>query len=234
MTQEQARPQALETPGGEHLTDAEFVAFVQEEMTPAQATRIDTHLERCPACTGQLDAFFMAEATFPEAVWAAQRSTFEASLRARLEADGILPAAAPPPSGIPWGAVLQELPDRLVRCISSLWHPFLAGQMATAAAASPQEHRFYLDEGEITLTCDWSASSPNQPATLRVAWEATLSRPTDLWLRFTQPDDPTALYSEVRLGENWAGEAIFLEQTIRFDPARQPWALALVLKELQG
>ena len=92
MNQLRAALQKLpQLPVGTHLTDDEFVAFVQEEMTSEQETRIDTHLETCPECTAQLDAFFTAAETFPEEVWARQRSTFEARLRARLEVEGILP-----------------------------------------------------------------------------------------------------------------------------------------------
>lgn len=49
MAQLRAALQRLsQLPAGTHLTDAEFVAFVQEEMAPEQATRIETHLETCP------------------------------------------------------------------------------------------------------------------------------------------------------------------------------------------
>ena len=78
MTQLRAALQRLsQLPVGTHLTDAEFVGFIREEMTPEQATRIEMHLETCPECTAHLDAFFTAAETFPAEVWARQRSTFE-------------------------------------------------------------------------------------------------------------------------------------------------------------
>lgn len=87
MAQLLAELQALpEEPAGHHLTDEECVAFVLEEMTPAQEARVDTHLATCPRCTQELEAFFAAAETFPQAAWAQQHPAFVQRLRAGVGA----------------------------------------------------------------------------------------------------------------------------------------------------
>lgn len=120
--------------------------------------------------------------------------------------------------------------DRLVRWLSPPWRPAWAGEMVTAADVSAQEHVFSLDDGEIQVTCRWQAAYRNLPATLRVAWHAHLSIPGDFWVRFTHPDDPTRPPVELRLGQTLAGEEEFTAETLGFDPTRDPWALAILLK----
>jgi hypothetical protein len=122
------------------------------------------------------------------------------------------------------------LRDRLVRWLSPPWHPTWAGEVVTAAEVSAQEHVFSLDDGEIQVTCGWRAAYGNLPATLRVAWQAHLSIPGDFWVRFTHPDDPTRPPIELRLGNTLAGEEEFTAETLGFDPTRDPWALAILLK----
>jgi hypothetical protein len=120
--------------------------------------------------------------------------------------------------------------DRLVRWLSPPWHPPWAGELVTAADVSAQEHVFALDDGEIQVTCGWRAAYGHLPATLRVAWQAHLSIPGDFWVRFTHPDDPTRPPVELRLGNTLTGEEEFTAETLGFDPTRDPWALAILLK----
>ena len=120
--------------------------------------------------------------------------------------------------------------DRLVRWLSPPWQPTWAGEVVTAADISAQEQVFALDDGEIRVTCGWRAAYRNLPATLRVTWHAHLSIPGDFWIRFTHPHDPTRPPVELRLGQTLAGEEEFTAQTLGFDPTRDPWALAILLK----
>jgi hypothetical protein len=122
------------------------------------------------------------------------------------------------------------LRDRLVHWLSPPWQPTWAGEVVTAADVSAQEHVFSLDDGEIQVTCGWRAAYGNLPATLRVAWQAHLSIPGDFWVRFTHPNDPERPAVELRLGNTLAGEEEFTAETLGFDPTREPWALALLLK----
>lgn len=123
------------------------------------------------------------------------------------------------------------LRDPLVRWVSYLWHPLLAGEPVTAADTRTQAQIFRLDGGEIRVTCAWRAAYQDQPAVLRVAWQAHTGLPGEFWVRFTQQEDPTAVLAEMRLGSFSKGEKVFTSDLLGFDPTRQPWALALLLKD---
>lgn len=131
-------------------------------------------------------------------------------------------------------ALLAGLTDRLVLWLSPLWHPPLAGELVTAADTSAQEQVFSLDDGEIRVTCEWRAAYQDQPAMLRITWQAHITLPGDFWVRFTRLDDPTAVLAEVRLGSALEGEEVFTAHALGFDPTQEPWALTLLLKEPQG
>jgi hypothetical protein len=124
----------------------------------------------------------------------------------------------------------STLRDRLVRWLSPPWQPAWAGEMVTAADVAAQEHVFALDVGEIQVTCGWRAAYGYLPATLRVTWQAHMTLPGDFWVRFTHPTDPTRPPVELRLGNTVAGEEEFPAETLGFDPTRDPWALAILLK----
>jgi hypothetical protein len=122
------------------------------------------------------------------------------------------------------------LRDRLVRWLSPPWQPAWAGAMVTAADVAAQEHVFTLDDGDIQVTCGWRAAYGHLPATLRVTWQAHMTLPGDFWVRFTHPTDPTRPPVELRLGNTVAGEEEFTAETLGFDPTREPWALAILVK----
>ncbi|MBI3325972.1 MAG: zf-HC2 domain-containing protein [Nitrospinae bacterium] len=118
--------------------------------------------------------------------------------------------------------------DRLERWLSPVWQPF---QLDTAAAPSAREQVFALDEGEIRVTCEWRAAYRDQPAVLRIAWHADITRSGEFWVRFTRADDLAVLLAEVPLGRALAGEEVFSAPALGFDPTQDPWALTLVLKD---
>jgi hypothetical protein len=142
-----------------------------------------------------------------------------------------LAPAATPQSETRQDAARLSLHDRLVRWLSPLWHPPLAGVPVTAAASPTQAHLFYLDEGVIQVTCTWWAAAPGQPAALRLAWQADVALGGAFWARFTRPEDATAVLAEVPLGSTLAGEEVFAAQELGFDPTREPWALTFLLRE---
>lgn len=124
--------------------------------------------------------------------------------------------------------------DRLTRWLSSAWVPPEVGLRWTAGGETPpQTHVFDLKgkEGEITIVCSWQAAYHDMPATLQVAWRASLSKPSDIWLRFTQPDTATLL-AEVRLGSRLEDQRYFTQATLGFDPSQERWAMAIVLRDL--
>jgi hypothetical protein len=83
---------------------------------------------------------------------------------------------------------------------------------------------------QLPCTIAWRAAYRNLPATLRVTWQARLSIPGAFWVRFIRPSDPTRSPVEVRLGNTLAGEEEFTAETLGFDPTRDPWALAILVK----
>lgn len=123
--------------------------------------------------------------------------------------------------------------DRFVRWLSPVWQPAWAGEVVTAADVAAQEHVFALDDGEIQVTCGWRAAYGHLPATLRVAWQAHMTLSGDFWVRFTHPTDPTRPPVELRLGNTVAGEEEFTAETLGFDPTREPWALAILVKAFE-
>jgi hypothetical protein len=157
-------------------------------------------------------------------------TAWEAAMQARLttlyQAAAVAPPAAPGAVAAAAGAVL---PTRLARWVSSLWVPEWV--VVTAEAIPPQTQVFALEDGEITLTCAWYAASQNTPATLHVSWRANLATPSDLWVRFTQPDTATPL-AELRLGTALEGLESFTPAVLGFDPSRERWALAILLRDL--
>jgi anti-sigma factor RsiW len=114
--------------------------------------------------------------------------------------------AATPRPGPRQEAARPTLHDRLVRWLSPLWTPLLAGELATAADTAAQTHTFYRNEGAIRVTCEWRAAVADQPAILRIAWQVSLSRPGDLWVRVTRRDDPAVRLAELALGSALEGE----------------------------
>jgi transcriptional regulator with XRE-family HTH domain len=128
---------------------------------------------------------------------------------------------------------LRDHLEDLVRWLSPLWCPPLAGEVVTAAETPAQEHVFYLDEGSIRVTCAWWAARQTQPTSLRIAWHADLTLGGEFWARFTRADDATVVLAEVPLGQALAGEEVFSAQELGFDPTCEPWAVALLLRETE-
>lgn len=121
--------------------------------------------------------------------------------------------------------------DLVVRWLSPLWQPLWAGAVISATGSTPPTQVFRLDDGEIRLTCRWSVAAQGTTATLHVSWRADLRTPSDLWVRFLQPET-TTLLAEVRLGTTLVGEKILTSQQLGFDPSRDRWALVVLLREV--
>jgi hypothetical protein len=128
---------------------------------------------------------------------------------------------------------LRDHLEGLVQWVSELWSPPLAGEPVTAAGTPSQEHVFYLDEGSIRVTCAWWSASPGQLAGVLITWRADVTRAGEFWARFTRWDDAAAVLAELPLGDALAGEKVWSAPDLGFDPTRDPWAVAIVLREAQ-
>lgn len=69
-----------------HLSEDELIDYILEELSEAETTAIEQHLEYCSACTERLDAFFEAQESFPEQAWAVRRGAFIERLREQVQA----------------------------------------------------------------------------------------------------------------------------------------------------
>jgi hypothetical protein len=123
--------------------------------------------------------------------------------------------------------------EGLVRWVSELWVPQLAGELITAADIPPEDKTFYLDEGTIHVTCQWWPAAQGRPAGILIHWHADLTLAGDIWARFTRRDDAAVILAQVPLGNALDAEAAFSAQELGFDPTREPWALALLIQETE-
>lgn len=144
----------------------------------------------------------------------------------------------PQPQAIPQPAPRRAFHDRvidaLVRYVSPLWHPALAGEPVTRADIPVQEEIFYFDGGEIRVTCEWRGASRDQPAILRLAWQTHPPLSEELWARVVRHDDPTVVLAEILLGRASEGDEVFTASVLGFDPTKIRWALTLILTEPHG
>lgn len=141
--------------------------------------------------------------------------------------------ASEPPAMGTWQMARQTLEQAVqrIRWLSPLWEPVWAGVPLTGADTAALEQVVALPTGSLHLTCRWFAASPTQPATLLLAWTADAPNPGDLWVRFTQRDNPTVVLAEQLLGDAHTGEAEWSADELGFDPSNEPWALTLMLME---
>jgi hypothetical protein len=117
---------------------------------------------------------------------------------------------------------------RAIQWLSDLWEPQWAGQLVTATDLPEQIHVLTSEYGDIKLSCDWQDASTDEPATLRIAWQAHLFEEPDIWLRFMNPLDQ-AVRHEVNLGTRVVGEEHFTSQELGFDFFSERWAVAVAL-----
>lgn len=68
-----------------HLTEEEFIGFILEDLTEEEEAEVDQHLQRCIPCAQRLELFHDAQEQFPTKEWAAQRESFAAALRERIQ-----------------------------------------------------------------------------------------------------------------------------------------------------
>lgn len=121
--------------------------------------------------------------------------------------------------------------ELFVRWLSPLWQPFLAGEIVTAADTAPQQQVFELDEGWIRVTCRWWSGSAGQPASLWLEWYADITQAGTLQVRFTRPNDARTVLAEKPLGAELSGEVEWSAGELGFDPASEPWAITIMLRE---
>lgn len=111
---------------------------------------------------------------------------------------------------------------------TEFWEPQWAGQLATAADIPIQEHTFFLDDGQITLSCRWGQEIGSEPAFIWINWESRLNTEQAITLHFIHPETQISRY-ETSLGSHPSGEATFVSRELGFDPSSERWAVGVTL-----
>jgi hypothetical protein len=137
-------------------------------------------------------------------------------------------------------AIRPRIPDRakdlVAQWLSRFWEPQWVGQPETAAGGTPQQnHIFYMEVGEIHITCSWGAPVNKTPAYIWMSWRAYIPKPSELWARFIRPETNIML-TEVFLGIHLEGEASFSSDELGFDPSaeNEKWAVSIALKDVES
>ncbi|KPA10218.1 hypothetical protein MHK_009578 [Candidatus Magnetomorum sp. HK-1] len=127
-------------------------------------------------------------------------------------------------------AISDYIAEELIIQITSLWEPQLVGQVVTASDISKQMHKFNIDQGKITISCNWQPAYENDEEYLTLTWKANISISCNLWVRFEDPKTHE-IFSEKCLGSSMTGEENFTSKDLCFDPSEKRWAVAIILTE---
>ena len=136
------------------------------------------------------------------------------------------------PSTEPWGVALglRERETLLEEIATEYWEPKWVGKQVSAADIPEQRHTFRMAEGNLELSCSWRGKTAGSSAYIRLKWDARLTSRKEIWVRFSDPETQS-LRCEKLLGTLWKGEKPFYQDDLGFDPSRDPWAIAIILRE---
>ncbi len=118
--------------------------------------------------------------------------------------------------------------------LASDYHVFQgAGQQVSAAGMPEQEYRFVIEEeGDISIHCYWGEARGTEPAYIWLSWDANIESEKVFYARFVNPENDKPR-CDIRLGTNLVGERPFTSDELGFNPTRERWAIAIVLREVE-
>jgi hypothetical protein len=126
---------------------------------------------------------------------------------------------------------VSQIKESMVAWASPLWQPMYAGQAVTAADVEVQEKRFEMEYGEyINLSCHWREEKDGQPY-IDLSWQANLIQPARLWARFIDPENSSAVLTEILLGTELEGKRRIMANELNFNPGTDKWAIAIIVEE---
>jgi hypothetical protein len=127
----------------------------------------------------------------------------------------------------------EEIIQKVETWFSELWQPAWVGVPVSASDIPDQKKTFKMDNGEVTITCNWRAQTDDEPAHIYLKWNARISLETEkeLWIRFISPDTYD-VHCEIKLGRKMIGGEIFTVDELGFDPSREKWAISVILSEV--
>jgi hypothetical protein len=178
------------------------------ELEPDDAAQIRQHLILCPVCNGKTLRIMRITNDWKSEI----RMIDQLRQYAANWADGIVQ------SGVP------------VRWATALWQPEWAGTPVYASDILEQQHTFSSSDGEIEITCSWRDTYGSTPAYLTISWFASIERQQELWALFLDPSTKHVL-AEIPLGKYLEGGKHLNSQMLGFNPSRDKWAVAILLKE---
>jgi hypothetical protein len=130
-------------------------------------------------------------------------------------------------------AKVKNAVAQMIKWVSPVWRPQWAGQFVGAGDIPEQKHTFRMEKGAIEVMCSWKPQAGDTPPYLEVSWKADTVIEGNFWCRFVHPDT-NAMLAEVPLGTYKEGGKYFTRKTLGFDPSKEPWAIAIVLKEREA
>jgi len=192
----------------EHTSGKLLYEYAAGSLEREQASQIRRHLMRCAACNYKTLAIMrLVNVEIPT------RQIFD-ELRISIQ---------------DWAEKISSSLEAAAR-VTTLWQPQWAGQLVPAADIPAQEHLFAFDEGAIKLTCVWQPQHRKKPAFIGLTWSADLKIRSALSALFIRLDDPHNAQVEVSLGNELRGGKIITSDELGFDPSRDRWAIAMILR----
>ena len=126
---------------------------------------------------------------------------------------------------------VSQIKESMVAWASALWQPMYAGQAVTAADVEVQTKHFEMEYGEyINLSCHWREEKDGQPY-IDLSWQANLIQPARLWARFIDPENSSAVLTEILLGTELEGKKRIMANELNFNPGTDKWAIAIIVEE---
>jgi len=114
--------------------------------------------------------------------------------------------------------------------ISPLWEPELSEVPSDDVEVLEQRNSFSTNYGKIIISCFWQPSDEYDPAFIIISWEADITVPAELRIRFVNPETQK-IRAEVCLGKDLSGNKTFTSNDLDFDPSNERWALSVILTE---
>jgi len=235
-------PDSYDCPGEDQL-----ILFASDELSAEEASSVKKHLLICDQCAREVSVLqpiiqepvsnydnesFVLPDSVKEAMEkeltyiARKKQSFSEKLS--LTAEKVTKKIR---SGRDYlKAISSSIAEEFIISVSQLWEPQLVGQLITASDVSKQKHRFLIDQGQITVTCNWQGANESEPAYLLLSWKANFSIVCEIWAKFENPDT-NEIFSEICLGTSMVGETYFTSKDLGFDPSKVRWAMAIILAE---
>ncbi len=199
-----------------HPTDEMLYSYVQDRLNDEEIDFVLDHMFYCKRCPEQILQIRFLETELDKA---------QSELMAT---DDLQPSR--------YEKLLKKLQEEFIVSLNSItegldvWHPELAGIPSVSADIPKQKREFVFQEGDIAVSCFWRALYGTSPAYIEIEWNAKLVEERVLWAFFIQPDTEEIL-ARIPLGTDLEGIANLTSDVLEFDPAHDPWALSILLKE---